>query len=628
MDSMRYLTKSRFKMALSCPTKLFYTKKLSEYADNKIEDPFLMALAKGGFQVGELAKCYYPDGIEVEGLDYDKTWDETQKLLEKENVILFEPAIKFNNLFVRVDILIKTGKNIELIEVKSKSFNSSTFKEDIWQKRNPNNLDSDWQEYLYDIAFQSYVTQSAFPCWSVKSALMCADKDKVTSIDGLNQKFLILNNNHKAQIKKIGDCSPFALGEKILSSVDVSDVVTKIINDIEDTEIYHDGKKEYGFREAVEFFSEAYAKDLKIKPIVNKECKKCEFRTFDQNLKSGFNECWKECQGMNSDELSSGFSFDVWNFKKFNLEKPLITDLDESDIGIKERDDVREGLSQTERQWLQALKYQNNDESEYLDIEGLRAEFSKHIFPLHFIDFETSMVAIPFGKDKKPYEQIAFQFSHHVMETDGSYRHAGEWINATPGKFPNFDFVRALKKELEKDNGSIFRYSNHENTVLLQIRSQLQDSNESDSDELISWINTITHKKAKKKGDEEWFGPRDMIDLCEIIKRFYYHPATKGSNSIKYVLPAILKAQGKPDSPYKDLPPVFNNYDRETLDLLYGDEELANGGAAMTAYAYMQFGEMSDFEREKIKEALLRYCKLDTEAMVWIYQYLKEKIKG
>ena len=95
------------------------------------------------------------------------------------------------------------------------------------------------------------------------------------------------------------------------------------------------------------------------------------------------------------------------------------------------------------------------------------------------------------------------------------------------------------------------------------------------------------------------------------------------SNKLKDI--AILKAQGKPDSPYKDLPPVFNNYDLHTLDLLYGDEELANGGAAMTAYAYMQFGEMSDLEREKIKEALLRYCKLDTEAMVWIYLYLLSK---
>jgi hypothetical protein len=52
MSKKRLLTKSRFKLALECPTKLFYTGK-KEYPDKKIEDPFLEALAKGGFQVGE-----------------------------------------------------------------------------------------------------------------------------------------------------------------------------------------------------------------------------------------------------------------------------------------------------------------------------------------------------------------------------------------------------------------------------------------------------------------------------------------------------------------------------------------------------------------------------------------------
>lgn len=62
--SPRYLTKSRFKLALECPTKLFYTGK-SEYANQKIDDPFLLALAKGGFQVGALAKRYFPACVEV-----------------------------------------------------------------------------------------------------------------------------------------------------------------------------------------------------------------------------------------------------------------------------------------------------------------------------------------------------------------------------------------------------------------------------------------------------------------------------------------------------------------------------------------------------------------------------------
>ena len=52
----RYLTKSRFKQALECPTKLFYVGKKKEYADNSLSDDFLIALAKGGYQVGELAK--------------------------------------------------------------------------------------------------------------------------------------------------------------------------------------------------------------------------------------------------------------------------------------------------------------------------------------------------------------------------------------------------------------------------------------------------------------------------------------------------------------------------------------------------------------------------------------------
>ena len=112
----RYLTKSRFKLALECPTKLFYTGK-PEYANQKIDDPFLLALAKGGFQVGELAKCYFPAGIEVitDPGNYDAALAETSSLLVQENAIIFEAAMSFASLFIRVDILIKTGIHNPLI---------------------------------------------------------------------------------------------------------------------------------------------------------------------------------------------------------------------------------------------------------------------------------------------------------------------------------------------------------------------------------------------------------------------------------------------------------------------------------------------------------------------------------
>ena len=59
LGKRRYLTKSRYNLALDCPTKLFYSGKSKEYEDTSVADPFLMALARGGFQVGALAQSYY-----------------------------------------------------------------------------------------------------------------------------------------------------------------------------------------------------------------------------------------------------------------------------------------------------------------------------------------------------------------------------------------------------------------------------------------------------------------------------------------------------------------------------------------------------------------------------------------
>ena len=85
------------------------------YHNIKKEDPFLQALVDGGFQVEELAKLHYPDGILIEdkksdgAYDYKVKVEETNVLLERENVIIFEAAFQFENLFIRVDILEKKG---------------------------------------------------------------------------------------------------------------------------------------------------------------------------------------------------------------------------------------------------------------------------------------------------------------------------------------------------------------------------------------------------------------------------------------------------------------------------------------------------------------------------------------
>ena len=76
--------------------------------------------------------------------------------------------------------------------------------------------------------------------------------------------------------------------------------------------------------------------------------------------------------------------------------------------------------------------------------------------------------------------------------------------------------------------------------------------------------------------------------------------------------------------PYHLLPPIFDDVDdKELLMLSQADDELHEGGAAMAAYARLQFEEMGDVEREAITQALLKYCELDTLAMVMLYEGLR-----
>ncbi|GAA4314625.1 hypothetical protein GCM10023115_28180 [Pontixanthobacter gangjinensis] len=650
--SQRLLTKSRFKLALECPNKLYYTRK-SEYANQQLEDPFLEALAHGGFQVEELARLEYPEGelIENNDWDYNLLVEQTEVLLERDNVVIFEAAFRYQNLFIRTDILVKTGNNIKLIEVKAKSFDPDDEYLLIGKR---GGLVSGWKPYLFDVAFQRYVIHKCHPEWNIKSYLKLADKSKVAKIDGLNQLFRITKqaNNRTGIIRKVDSLEE--TGGTVLGDIKIDEIVNGI--EAGKYRIYED----LCFEESIKLFSDYYQRDQYLGWPVSWACKSCEFKTTPEQeaegLKSGFKECFQKQLGWKPDDFKKPTSFEIWNFRRgsrlFEEGKIHMDLLDEEDIGLKENP---KKFSGSHRQWTQIEKSRNRDYSAIIFKEELKREMDTWKFPLNFIDFETSMSALPFNKGKRPYEQIAFQFSHHTVSADGTIEHASEYINFEPGKFPNFEFVRELKKALSQNSGSIFRYSNHENSVLNQIYQQLCDSNETDKEELKTFIRSIT--KASGSIAENWIGERNMIDLCEVIKDYYYNLHMGGSNSIKTVLPAALKTSkllqekyskpiseigmssnnfqedhswlqiknGEIQSPYKSLPPLFEDWDEEQLDATVSEMgSIADGGAALTAYGKLQYTDMPEEERLEIKNSLLKYCELDTLAMVMIYEHLRE----
>ena len=652
---MRVLTKSRFKLGLECPNKLYYTRK-ERYANKKCDDPFLKALAQGGFQVEEMARMQFLGGvlIEMDNDKYEALWERTKELLQQENVTIYEAAFLYDGLFIRTDVLVKKGNKIELIEVKSKSFDPNDDYTFIGKK---GGIVKSWVPYLFDVAFQKYVMQLCFPEWKITSYIMMADKTKTASIDGLNQLFRITEKAGKRTGIKTLVSTKEELGDSVLSRANITGIIRDIINNK-----YHHFPKS-SFKETLFWMKELYEKDIYAHaPTSYAACRDCEFRATpeeeEKGIRSGYKECFEKQHKWTNIEFEKPKTFEIWNFNKggklFEQGYYFMDELSMDLIGYEESAST---LSRTERQWLQIEKEVQGDGEIYVDIEALRKEINSFKYPLHFIDFETSCVALPFNKGRKPYEQVGFQFSHHKYHKDGTIEHASEYINNKAGYFPNFEFSRELKKALENDHGSIFRFSNHENTILNAIFLQLLESDEPDKDELMAFIQTITH--SKKDSAIKWEGERDMIDLCALVKDYYYNPLTKGSNSIKAVLPAVLGkseflqnkyAQKLKDinissknfsgdhvwlrienneviNPYKMLPHVFEEWSEEEIENTLSEiKDIDNGGAALTAYGKLQYTDMTDSERKELSGALLKYCELDTLAMVMIYEHFVEDL--
>lgn len=121
-----------------------------------------------------------------------------------------------------------------------------------------------------------------------------------------------------------------------------------------------------------------------------------------------------------------------------------------------------------------------------------------------------------------------------------------------------------------------------------------------------------------------------MLQSSEYLKRRYSQPiygAAGGIPSLNFKAQVWWQeSNGIVLDPYKLLPPVFTDLPREVLDAMESDDELeiAQGGAATTAYARLQFEDLAPAERQNIEAALLRYCELDTLAMVMIYEAWRE----
>jgi hypothetical protein len=203
-------------------------------------------------------------------------------------------------------------------------------------------------------------------------------------------------------------------------------------------------------------------------------------------------------------------------------------------------------------------------------------------YPIYFLDFESFQPPIPLYENSRAYEQIVFQYSLHYIEQDGGELYHKEFL-AEPGEDPRRKLAEQLCIDIPK-NVCVAAYNmTFEKGRIKELAQLYPDLSE-------HLMNIHDH----------------IVDLIIPFRRKdYYCKDMQGSYSVKYVLPALF-----PDDPslnYKNL------------------EDIHNGGDASAAFSAMQ--NMPPDELQRCRNNLLKYCGLDTYAMVKIWEKLKEAVK-
>ena len=244
-------------------------------------------------------------------------------------------------------------------------------------------------------------------------------------------------------------------------------------------------------------------------------------------------------------------------------------------LGIKRLDQIPDDFALTEKQQRQVLATKTN--SVLTDKAKIQEFLAKLKFPLYFLDYETLSSVVPYFDGLSPYKQLPFQYSLHVLDSPNAEMKHYEYLHSD-----NTNPVKTLTEALKSQIGT-------EGTVLVWFEGFEKTCNE------LMGMLLPEYEEFYKSVNER------VIDLMRpFADGHYVHKDFFGSASIKKVLPVLI-----PELSYKDL-------------------DIHAGGAAQRLWMEAVLDNKRPNEKEKILSDLLKYCELDTLAMVRIYQFLKD----
>lgn len=608
---MHTLSKSDYALAQSCDTKLYFRE--NRFPDNKGSSPYLQLLANGGFMVDALARAQRPGGILLE-----PRWDplqdfaKTRELLERDSVTIFQATLFAGRRLARVDIIEKTGNTVRLIEVKAKSFDSEEHAADVAKggkgyfrsNRKPHGYVDKWDEKFEDLTFQVVLFEELFPGLVVQPYLIVVDKARRAKLDGALKLFSLERrtgsdgSEHTYAASFLGNAEDVD-GLDVLATVDAAADVADLREHV---------KSEMARLEAL--VDAPFDRSL---VTVGAKCGKCEFRVEAETDRNGFAQCWGPMASVTPHVLEL---YSIGTVKDATGQ-PLIETLTKAGkaslLDVPEEYLVRKDGKRgpvAERQVRQVELSRTGEE--WLGPE-LKPKLEALTYPMHFIDFEASRLALPYHANMRPYGQVAFQWSCHTVESPGAAPKHSEWLN-TADEWPNVTFAKLLRDVIgERD--TVLTWSSFEKSSLAELSREHSRFSAYDPS-LVAWIEGLSPDKR-------------LFDLLKCATNDYYTPGMRGRTSIKVVLDALWKADSllrdqftawtgrsasPSDDPYLALPP---------LEIDGVVQNVHEGTGAVRAYEAMMYGvEKGDAAtKQKWRDLLLQYCKLDTLSMVLIFEY-------
>jgi hypothetical protein len=358
---------------------------------------------------------------------------------------------------------------------------------------------------------------------------------------------------------------------------------------------------------AKEFLASLEPTLSRVPPTLGGHCKACEFHVDAREPRNGFRECW----GTRADakphvlELHHGGE----------LRERLIA------AGVNRLVDIQEehfegkaGVYAT-RQRRHVEQTRRNEE--WADAALIDA-VGGVLWPLHFIDFEAARMAVPHHKGMRPYGLLAFQWSCHTQQAPCAPLEHRDFLNRD-ASWPNERFARTLREHLG-DDGTVLVWSHFERNVLSDVADELTALGSGDVG-LSDWLRTLALRPGTA-GSRQF----DMLALCH---EAYYHPGMSGSYSIKSVLDAIWKTSSEVRARFAEVmgregDPALGPYSALAPEIIAGEEQgVREGTGAIRAYFRMAYGDERNDPRsaEQWARLLLEYCRLDTLAMVLIWEH-------